>query len=246
MQEDDMGKLDGRVAIVTGGARGQGAAEGKRFVDEGATVFVTDVLVDEGEKTAAEIGATFVEHDVTDPAQWTALVDRVVAEHGRLDILINNAGIFRWEPMTETTFESWNEVVAVNQTGVFLGMHTVAPQMIAQKSGSIVNISSVAGLRGAGACFAYAATKWAVRGMTKGAAIELGPHGIKVNSIHPGIIDTPMMAGSDLDDLATRIGVPLQRYAQPDEVAELVLWLVSDDNSFSTGAEFVIDGGQTA
>jgi 3alpha(or 20beta)-hydroxysteroid dehydrogenase len=148
--------------------------------------------------------------------------------------------------MVDTSYESWNDVVAVNQTGVFLGMHAVAPQMIAQHSGAIVNISSVGGLRGASACFSYAATKWAVRGMTKGAAIELGPHGIKVNSIHPGIIDTPMMADHDLDNLASAIGVPLQRYAQPEEVAKLALWLVSDDNSYSTGAEFVIDGGQTA
>ena len=204
------------------------------------------MLADEGAKTAAEIGGTFVEHDVTDPAQWGALVARVVDDRGRLDILINNAGILRWERMVDTSFESWNEVVAVNQTGVFLGMHSVAPQMIEQQSGSIVNISSVGGLRGASACFTYAATKWAVRGMTKGAAIELGPHGIKVNSIHPGIIDTPMMGGHDLDGLASTIGVPLQRYAQPDEVAKLALWLVSDDNSYSTGAEFVIDGGQTA
>jgi 3alpha(or 20beta)-hydroxysteroid dehydrogenase len=241
-----MGKLDGRVAIVTGGARGQGAAEAALFAEEGAAVVITDVLADEGEKTAAEIGGTFVAHDVTDPAQWDALVARVVGEHGRLDILINNAGILRWERMTDTSFESWNEVIAVNQTGVFLGMRAVSAQMIEQGSGSIVNISSVGGLRGASACFAYAATKWAVRGMTKGAAIELGPHGIKVNSIHPGIIDTPMMGGTDLDNLADRIGVPLQRYAQPEEVAKLALWLVSDDNSYSTGAEFVIDGGQTA
>jgi 3alpha(or 20beta)-hydroxysteroid dehydrogenase len=241
-----MGKLDGRVAIVTGGARGQGAAEAALFAEEGAAVVVTDVLTDEGEKTAAGIGGRFVAHDVTDPAQWDALVASVVAEHGRLDILINNAGILRWERMTETSFESWNEVIAVNQTGVFLGMNAVSAQMIEQGSGSIVNISSVGGLRGASACFAYAATKWAVRGMTKGAAIELGPHGIKVNSIHPGIIDTPMMGGTDLDHLADRIGVPLQRYAQPEEVAKLALWLVSDDNSYSTGAEFVIDGGQTA
>ena len=241
-----MGKLDGRVAIVTGGARGQGAAEATLFAEEGAAVVITDVLVDEGEKTAAEIGGTFVAHDVTDPAQWDALVTRVVGEHGRLDILINNAGILRWERMTDTSFESWNEVIAVNQTGVFLGMRAVSAQMIEQGSGSIINISSVGGLRGASACFAYAATKWAVRGMTKGAAIELGPHGIKVNSIHPGIIDTPMMGGTDLDNLADRIGVPLQRYAQPEEVAKLALWLVSDDNSYSTGAEFVIDGGQTA
>ena len=172
-----MGKLDGRVAIVTGGARGQGAAEAALFAEEGATVFVTDVLVDEGEKTAAGVGGTFVEHDVADPAQWDALVARVVADHGRLDILVNNAGILRWERMADTSFESWNEVVAVNQTGVFLGMKAVAPQMKEQHSGSIVNISSVGGLSGASACFTYAATKWAVRGMTKGAAIELGPHG---------------------------------------------------------------------
>ena len=241
-----MGKLDGRVAIITGGARGQGAAEAARFAEEGATVVVTDVLVDEGEKTAAEIGGTFVEHDVADPAQWDALVARVVADHRRLDILVNNAGILRWERMADTSFESWNEVVAINQTGVFLGMKAVAPQMKEQRSGSIVNISSVGGLSGASACFTYAATKWAVRGMTKGAAIGLGPYGIKVSSVHPGIIDTPMMGGTDLDGLASTIGVPLQRYAQPDEVAKLVLWLVSDDNSYSTGAEFVIDGGQTA
>ncbi len=241
-----MGKLDGRVAIITGGARGQGAAEAARFAAEGATVFVTDVLTDEGEKTAAEVGGTFVEHDVADPAQWDALVERVVADHGRLDVLVNNAGILRWERMADTSFESWNEVVAINQTGVFLGMKAVAPQMKEQRSGAIVNISSVGGLSGASACFTYAATKWAVRGMTKGAAIELGPFGIKVNSVHPGIIDTPMMGGTDLDGLASTIGVPLQRYAQPDEVANLVLWLVSDDNSYSTGAEFVIDGGQTA
>jgi 3alpha(or 20beta)-hydroxysteroid dehydrogenase len=241
-----MGKLDGRVAIVTGGARGQGAAEAALFAGEGATVFVTDVLVDAGEKTAAEVGGTFVEQDVADAGQWDDLVGRVVREHGRLDILVNNAGILRWERMVDTSLESWNEVVAINQTGVFLGMKAVAPQMKEQGRGAIVNISSVGGLRGASACFAYAATKWAVRGMTKGAAIELGPHGIKVNSIHPGIIDTPMMGGTDLDGLASTIGVPLQRYAQPEEVAKLALWLVSDDNSYSTGGEFVIDGGQTA
>jgi 3alpha(or 20beta)-hydroxysteroid dehydrogenase len=241
-----MGKLDGRVAIVTGGARGQGAAEGRLFAEEGATVYLTDVLADEGAKTAAEIGATFVEHDVRDPAQWTALVARVVAEHGRLDVLVNNAGILRWERMMETSLDTWNEIVAVNQTGMFLGMQAVTPQMIAQRSGGIVNISSVGGLSGSSQCFAYATTKWAVRGMTRGAAKELGPFGIKVNSIHPGIIDTPMMGDHDLDSLASVIGVPLGRYAQADEVARLALWLVSDDNSYSTGAEFVIDGGQTA
>jgi len=241
-----MGKLDGRVAVVTGGARGQGAAEGRLFAEEGAIVYLTDVLADEGAKTAAEIGGTFVEHDVTQQDQWTALVDQVLAEHGRVDVLVNNAGILRWQRMVETSLDTWNDVVAVNQTGVFLGMQAVAAPMTEQRSGAIVNISSVGGLRGASACFAYAATKWAVRGMTKGAAQELGPYGVKVNSIHPGIIDTPMMGDHDLDALATSIRVPLGRFAQPEEVARLALWLVSDDNSYSTGAEFVIDGGQTA
>ena len=239
-----MGKLDDRVALVTGGARGQGAAEARLFTAEGAHVFITDVLADEGAKTAADIGATFVEHDVTSPEQWEAVVGRVVAERGRLDILVNNAGVFTWTRMADTSIEEWDRIVAINQTGVFLGMRAVAAQMTAQKSGSIINISSIAGLTGSSMCFAYSATKWAVRGMTKGAAKELGPHGVRVNSIHPGIIDTPMMAGTPLDELARH--VPLGRYASADEVAKLALWLASDDSAFATGAEFVLDGGQTA
>jgi 3alpha(or 20beta)-hydroxysteroid dehydrogenase len=146
--------------------------------------------------------------------------------------------------MTETELEVWDRVVAVNQTGVFLGMRAVAPPMCAQGAGSIINISSIGGMRGASPCFAYGATKWAVRGMTKGAAQELGPHGVRVNSIHPGIIDTPMMADQPLEQLATR--VPLGRYASADEVAKLALWLASDDSAYANGAEFVLDGGQTA
>src|SRR5579864_352279 len=188
-----MGKLDNRVALVTGGARGQGAAEARLFASEGAHVFVTDVRAEEGAKTAADIGATFVEHDVTSPDRWAEVVEQVVRERGRLDVLVNNAGVLLWATMTQTSLEDWDRLVAINQTGVFLGMRAVAPQMISQRSGSIINISSIGGMRGSGVCFAYGATKWAVRGMTKGAAQELGPHGIRVNSIHPGIIDTPMM-----------------------------------------------------
>jgi 3alpha(or 20beta)-hydroxysteroid dehydrogenase len=239
-----MGLLDGKVAVITGGARGQGAAEGALFTAEGATVYLTDVLADDGAKTAADIGATFLTHDVTDPAQWQAVVDRVVADHDRLDVLVNNAGILHWATMTETSLEVWNRVIAVNQTGVFLGMQAVAPAMKRQRSGSIVNISSIGGMRGASACFAYGATKWAVRGMTKGAAQELGPFGIRVNSIHPGVIDTPMMADQDLGAIAQR--VPLGRYAGPDEVAKLALWLASEDSAYASGAEFVLDGGYLA
>jgi len=241
-----MGKLDGRVALVTGGARGQGAAEARLFASEGAVVYVTDVLADEGAKTAADIGGTFIAHDVTSPEQWRAVVDQVVRDRGRLDVLVNNAGVLLWATMTQTSLDDWNRLVAINQTGVFLGMQAVAAQMISQRSGSIINISSIGGLRGSGVCFAYGATKLAVRGMTKGAAQELGPHGVRVNSIHPGIIDTPMMSNGhfSLDDLARN--VPLGRYAQPEEVAKLALWLASDDSAYASGAEFVLDGGQTA
>jgi len=239
-----MGRLDGRVAVITGGARGQGASEGALFAAEGATVYLTDVLADDGAKTAADIGATFLAHDVTDPAQWQSVVDRVVADHDRLDVLVNNAGILHWATMTETPLEVWNRVLAVNQTGVFLGMQAVVPVMKRNRSGSIVNIPSIGGMRGASACFAYGATKWAVRGMTKGAAQELGPFGIRVNSIHPGVIDTPMMADQDLDAIASR--VPLGRYAAADEIAKVVLWLATDDSGYASGAEFVIDGGYLA
>ena len=239
-----MGRLDGKVAIITGGARGQGASEARLFTDEGATVYITDVLADDGAKTAADIGCTFLSHDVTQPEGWQQVIDRVVADRGHIDVLINNAGILYWEPMTTTPLDVWERVIAVNQTGVFLGMQAVAPAMKAQKSGSIINISSIGGMRGGSPCFAYAATKWAVRGMTKGAAQELGPYNIRVNSIHPGIIDTPMLADKPIADMAAR--VPLGRYASPDEVAKLALWLASDDSAYASGAEFILDGGQTA
>jgi len=239
-----MGRLDGKVALITGGARGQGAAEGRLFAAEGAQVFLTDVRAEEGTQTAAEAGAVFVTHDVTSPEQWGTVVDRVVAERGRLDVLVNNAGILHWATMTQTRLEDWERIVAVNQTGVLLGMQAVAPQMMKQRSGSIINISSIGGMRGSGPCFAYGATKWAVRGMTKGAAQELGPFGIRVNSIHPGLIDTPMMADKPLAQMAER--VPLGRFASAEEVAQLALWLASDDSGFASGGEFVLDGGQTA
>ena len=239
-----MGRLEGKVVIITGGARGQGASEARLFTDEGATVYITDVLADEGAKSAADIGCTFVSHDVTQPGEWEQVIGRVVADRGHIDVLINNAGILHWEPMTTTPLAVWERVVAVNQTGVFLGMQAVAPTMKEQRSGSIINISSIGGMRGGSPCFAYAATKWAVRGMTKGAAQELGPFNIRVNSIHPGIIDTPMMADQNIDQMSTR--VPLGRYAGPDEVAKLALWLASDDSAYASGAEFILDGGMTA
>ena len=243
-----MGQLDGKVALITGGARGQGAAEATRFVKEGATVRITDVLHDDGGALADELGgsASYRPLDVRNAEEWQTVVDEIVAEHGRLDVLINNAGIFAIGDMASTTEDDWHRMLDVNQTGVFLGMKTVAPQMKEQGSGSIVNISSIAGLRGTGAAFAYGATKWAVRGMTKSAAQELGPFGVRVNSIHPGIIETPMLELLGGDGAALTERTPLGRSADAEEVAKLALFLASDESSYSTGSEFVIDGGWTA
>ena len=243
-----MGRLDGKVALITGGARGQGAAEGKLFRAEGAEVYLTDVLVDEGIETAAEIGATFIEHDVTDSDAWTAIVKRIENEHAHLDVLINNAGIFHMMGMADTEREIWDRTIAINQTGVFLGLQAVAAIMTSQKSGSIINISSIAGLRGSGGAFAYGASKWAVRGMTKSAAQELSPHGIRVNSIHPGIIETAMVDEFSRKGINENVRqqIPMGHYADALEVANLALFLASDESTYCSGSEFVVDGGMTA
>lgn len=246
-----MGRLTDKIALITGGARGQGAAEARLFAAEGATVWLTDVLDDEGEATAADIGpaATYRNHDVRDEERWIELVDEVREAHGRLDVLVNNAGIFRVMPTVFTSESEYREIIDVNQVGTFLGMKAVIPTMVGAESGSIINISSVAGLTGAPGTMAYSASKWAVRGMTKVAAKEVAPFGVRVNSVHPGIIDTPMMAeaspeGSIIDRVVDAI--PMGHVAQADDVARLVLYLASDESAYSTGAEFVVDGGMTA
>ena len=238
------GRLAGKVCLITGGARGQGAAEAKMFTDEGATVVITDVLTEAGEKTAGELGCDFFAHDVTDENRWTEVVDEVIKKHGRLDVLINNAGILHASRLVNTRTEDWDRVVAINQTGVFYGMRAVAPAMIEQEGGSIVNISSVAGLEGVFGSMAYSASKWAVRGMTKVAAKELSPSGVRVNSIHPGLIDTDMTTDFPKDKMLR--AVPAGREADPSEVAAVVLFLASDDASYCTGQEFVVDGGMHA
>jgi 3alpha(or 20beta)-hydroxysteroid dehydrogenase len=245
-----MARLSGKVAIVTGGARGQGAAEARLFASEGAAVVVTDVLAKEGESVATEIRGSFLSHDVADEGAWQRVVREVLQAHGRIDVLVNNAGIFRRGGLRTTTLADYRKVIDINQVGVFLGMQAVAPTMIEQKSGSIVNISSIAGFLGSAGAIAYGASKWAVRGMTKAAAVELAKHGVRVNSIHPGMIDTDMMTevtGGDAERFGRlERGVPMGRVAAPEEVAKLALFLASDDSAYCTASEFIVDGGVTA
>lgn len=242
------GRLDGKIALITGGARGQGEAEGRLFAAEGATVVLTDVLTSEGQTVANEIGGQFHHHDVRDAESWSTIVKQTLSDHGRIDVLVNNAGIFRIASMAETDQALWDDTIGINQTGVFLGMQTVSPSMVENKGGSIINISSIAGLRGAGMAIAYAASKWAVRGMTKSAAQELAASGVRVNSIHPGIIDTPMIDEFDNAGVRQRTvdRIPMGRVAEASDVANLALFLASDESSYCTGSEFVIDGGYTA
>jgi 3alpha(or 20beta)-hydroxysteroid dehydrogenase len=245
-----MGRLDGKVAIVTGGARGQGGAEATLFRAEGAEVVITDVLREEGQVHAKDIGATFVAHDVRSEEEWAEVVRQTLERHGRIDVLVNNAGIFHRAKLVDTDLDTYRRVIDVNQVGVFLGMKAVAPTMIGQQSGSIVNISSVAGLRGSPGGFAYGASKFAVTGMTKSAAAELARHHVRVNSIHPGMIETDMMTevtggSAERHDRFAR-SVPLKRPADPSEVARLALFLASDESGYCTGSEFTIDGGMTA
>ncbi len=245
-----MGRLDGKVCIVTGGARGQGGAEAALFRQEGAEVVITDVLTDVGQQHAAAIGASFVGHDVRSEEEWAEVVRQTIERHGRLDVLVNNAGIYERGKLLDTTVEQYRRIIDVNQLGVFLGMKAAAPTMIAQQSGSIVNISSVAGLLGSANAVAYGASKFAVRGMTKAVALELARYQIRVNSIHPGMIDTDMMTvvtgdNAERHDRMAR-NVPIGRAAEAGEVASLALFLASDESRYCTGSEFVIDGGMMA
>jgi 3alpha(or 20beta)-hydroxysteroid dehydrogenase len=243
-----MGRLDGKVAIVTGGARGQGEAEVRLFVGEGAKVVVSDVLVDEGEAVAASLGdnAVFLRHDVSREDHWEAAINVAIDSFGGLDVLVNNAGILHSATIAKHTLADYERVVAVNQVGVFLGTRAVIAPMTSRGGGSIVNISSGAGLRATKYNFAYAATKYAVTGMTAAAALELARNGIRVNSIHPGVIDTPMVASDD-DDVFERLVrlTPLRRVGEPEEIARVALFLASDESSYMTGAHVPVDGGVT-
>ena len=242
-------RLKDRTAIITGGARGQGAAEARRFVEEGAFVLIADVLDGEGRALADELGdsAAFDHLDVTSEENWAGVVGSLVDQGRSIDILVNNAGILLFDRLTRSTREDFERVMEVNCTGVYLGMQAVVDEMKKQQAGSIINISSVAGLQGVGFQFSYSVSKWAVRGMTKSAAHELARHNIRVNSVHPGLIETAMLDQFP-DNLQPSVEslVPMGRSAEPTEVAELVLWLASQESSYCTGAEFVVDGGLSA
>ncbi|MET4582541.1 3alpha(or 20beta)-hydroxysteroid dehydrogenase [Conyzicola nivalis] len=247
-----MGKLDGKVAIITGAAQGMGKAHARRFISEGAKVAITDLNVEGGQKLADELGenALFIKHDVTSLADWARVLEEAESTLGTVTVLVNNAGIIGpVTPTVELAEEDYLKVVAVNQHSQYYGMKTVIPSMQKAGGGAIVNISSTAGMVSiVGAPnLAYVGSKFASRGMTKHVAVQYGPDNIRVNSVHPGYIKTPMMAAAtDAEGGGISAQVPLRRMADPDEVSSLVLFLASEDSSYISGMEHVIDGGLTA
>lgn len=242
-----MERLQGKIILISGGARGQGAAEARACIAEGARVVIGDVLDDAGKALAAQLGngAIYIHHDVTKEEDWDAAVKAAEAMGG-LHGLVNNAGIYRPARLMDTDAALFEQHMRVNQLGPFLGMKAVVPLMEKSGGGSIANISSTAGLRGSPGAMAYSATKWALRGMTKAAAIDLAPRKIRVNSIHPGPIDTEMLNVRTRAENEARLQlVPMKRMGTADEIANLVVYLLSDESGYVTGAEIAIDGGAT-
>ena len=252
IREHRMGRLEGKVAIITGASQGMGEAHAKAFVREGAKVILTDINAVGGQKLADSLGvnALFVKHDVAQEDQWARVLSEGESRFGKVNVLVNNAGIIGAIASTiEFTQPDYQQVYEVNQLGVYLGMKTVIPSMIESGGGSIVNISSIAGMVAIYGCpnLSYIASKFAVRGMSKQVAIEYGSKNIRCNSVHPGYIRTPMMAAATDEEGGAAVSmIPLARLADPNEVSNLVVFLASDESSFITGHEHVIDGGMTA
>ena len=249
-----MGRLEGKVAIVTGGARGQGEETARLFAREGARVVLTDLLDAEGEAVAADLGdaGLFVHHDVTQEDSWRAVVAAALERFGRLDVLINNAGILQRNPVVDCSPEEFRGVLEVNLVGPFIGLHVCAPVMAETGGGAVVNVSSIQGIVGRAGTPGYTASKFGLRGLTKTAALELGALGIRVNSIHPGGVDTPLIKDSTPGIELTRemldaahAHLPVPRCGRPEDIAPTSLFLASDEASYITGAELVIDGGMT-
>ena len=248
-----MGRLDGKVALITGGARGMGKSHVRHFVAEGARVVSGDVLDDRGAYVAAGLGeehCRYIHHDVTSEDDWAAAVGLAEETFGRLDVLVNNAGILRFAEIEEMALADFRRVLEVNAVGCWLGMKAAIGPMRRAGGGSIVNISSIEGFTGAAGLSAYSASKFAIRGMTKAAAAELAAFGIRVNSVHPGGVLTHMVADS-ADARAESAeafmkAMPMHRFAEPAEISRLVAYLASDESSYSTGSEFVADGGLLA
>ena len=243
-----MERLKDKVAIITGGARGMGASHVRLFVREGAKVVFTDLNEEEGRTLEQELdgNARFIKHDVTDASGWDKVVEETEIIFGPVNILVNNAGITMNKSIFEMTEEEYRKIVDINQVSVFLGIKALAPSMKKTGTASIVNISSMNGM--VGGAIGYTDTKFAVRGMTKAAALQLSPFGIRVNSVHPGIIETPMVTEGESYEVIKKFAkqIPMRRMAKPEEVSNLVLYLASDESRYSTGSEFIIDGGLTA
>ena len=248
-----MPKLDGQVALISGGARGQGEAQARLFAREGAAIAIGDLLEEDGQRVADSINDTggqaiFRKLDVSDQSNWAEMVEATTAEFGKLSILVNNAGILRNGSIEDTTVQEYLEVIKINQVGVWLGIRAAIKPMREAGGGCIINTSSTAGLEGYPDSSAYVSSKFAVRGLTKVAALELAPYNIRVNSVHPGPIDTPMTVNEDTPrrpdgDVPVRTSIP--RFGRVDEVAKMMLFIAADA-TYSTGAEFVLDGGLTA
>ncbi|WP_436955577.1 SDR family NAD(P)-dependent oxidoreductase [Staphylococcus sp. AS1337] len=243
-----MKRLKDKVVIITGAAQGMGKMHAEKALNEGAKVVITDINKELGLQTSQILGenAIFIQHDVANEEHWSNVISTVIEKWGRIDVLVNNAGITYSTPLEELSLAGYMKIVNINQVSVFLGTKTVAETMKAQNAGSIINISSMNGL--VGGAIGYTDTKFAVRGMTKAASRELSPYNIRVNSVHPGVIQTAMLEQEDVKEQVEQFKktIPMRRVAQVEEVSNMVIFLASDEASYSTGAEFVIDGGLTA